>query len=346
MMRVALVTEQLRRPTPGGIGRYTACLRDALEGRRDVEVEDVQGRLPTEIAARLWSFGVPRHLGADVVHATSFAFPRTIPRVPTTVFVHDLLWRGVGSTSLNARGHRFHDRGLRHAAMRASRLLVPSHTVRRALVDEGISPGDVVVTGEGADHLPLRPRQVTEHVVLSVGTLEPRKNLPRLLMAFEEVRRTISEPVVLRLVGSDSWRGSAGLPRELPDGVEAVGTVSDDRLAELLSSATVFVYPSMGEGFGLPPVEAMRAGVPVVCAPMPSVLERTDEDASGRLPDDGLPFEAVEATDVSSISRALQHVLGSADRRSELSELGSAWVQDLTWDAVARRHVEVWEELL
>ncbi len=346
MMKVGLVTEHLRRATPGGIGRYTACLRDALEGRSDVEVEGVQGRLPTEITARLWAFGVPRHAGVDVLHATSFAYPRTVPRVPMTVFVHDLLWRGVGSASLNARGHRFHERGLYHAARRASRLLVPSHAVRRALVDEGISPHDIVVTGEGADHLPLRERHVTGNVVLSVGTLEPRKNLPRLLTAFEEVRRSFGEPLVLKLVGSDSWRGQAGLPRDLPDGVEAIGEVSDDRLAELLSSASVFVFPSMGEGYGLPPVEAMRAGVPVVCAPMPSVLERADDDASGRAPEGAVPFEEVDPTDVSSITAALQRVLGSADRRSELSALGSAWVRDLTWHDVAQRHVEVWEELL
>ncbi len=346
MMRIGLVTEQLRRPTPGGIGRYTSSLRDALEARRDVEVEAVQGRLPTELTAKLWSSGIPRHLGVDVLHATSFAFPRTLPRVPTTVFVHDLLWRGVGSVSLNARGRRFHERGLHRAATRAGRLLVPSHAVRRALVDEGVPPGAVVVTGEGADHLPVRPRQVTEHVVLSVGTLEPRKNLPRLLTAFDQVRRTLGEPVVLRLVGSDSWRGRAGLPRDLPDGVEAVGAVSDDRLADLLASATVFVYPSMGEGYGLPPVEAMRAGVPVVCAPMPSVVERTAGDVDGQPADDGLPFESVDATDVSSISRALLQVLGSADRRTELSELGATWVRDRTWRGVAQRHVQVWEELL
>ncbi len=346
MMKVGLVTEQLRRPTPGGIGRYTACLRDALEGRGSVEVEAVQGRLPTEITTRLWASGVPRRTGVDVLHATSFAYPRTVPRVPTTVFIHDLLWRGIGSATLNSRGRRFHERGLRNAALQASRILVPSHAVRRSLVDEGFSARDVIVTGEGADHLPQRRREVTGNVVLSVGTLEPRKNLPRLLAAFDQVRGSFGKPLVLKLVGSDSWRGHAGLPRDLPDGVEAIGAVSDERLAELLSSASVFVYPSMGEGYGLPPIEAMRAGVPVVCAPMPSVLERVGEEAGGRGPQDSPPFEEVDPTDVSSIAAALQRVLGSVDRQSELSALGSAWVRDLTWDDVAQRHVRVWEELL
>ena len=344
-MRVGLVTEQLRRRTPGGIGRYTECLRDALEARGDLELDCIQGRLPTEITTRLWSVGVPRLVRADIVHGTSFAFPRTVPRAPTTVFVHDILWRGVGSATLNPRGLRFHERNLRRAATQAARLLVPSQAVRNALVDDGIAPGVVVVTGEGADHLPLVYRQVDEHVLLSVGTFEPRKNLPRLLAAFDQVRRSMDEPVVLRLVGSDSWRGRSGLPQDLPEGVEVVGAVTDERLADLLSSATLFVYPSMGEGYGLPPIEAMRAGVPVVCAPMPSVLERAGDDQNGRLSGDDLPFEPVDPADVTSISQALQHVLGSADRRSDLTARGHAWVQGLRWEDVTQRHVDVWEEL-
>ncbi len=345
-MRVGLVTEQLRRRTPGGIGRYTACLRDALEARDDLEVDYIQGRLPTQITTRLWSAGVPRFVRADIVHGTSFAFPRTVPRAPTTVFVHDVLWRGIGSSTLNQQGLRFHERGLRRSVRQARRLFVPSHAVRNALVDDGIAPGAVVVTGEGADHLPLLDPRSDGLILLSVGTLEPRKNLSRLLAAFDLVRRSMNEPLVLRLVGSDSWRGQSGLPRDLPEGVEVIGKVTDERLAELLSSATVFVYPSMGEGYGLPPIEAMRAGVPVVCSPMPSVLERPGVDPDGRLSGDVLPFEPVDPADVSSISRALQRVLGSVDRRSELTARGHAWAQQLSWHDVAQRHVDVWEELL
>ena len=155
----------------------------------------------------------------------------------------------------------------------------------------------------------------------------------------------MADPVVLRLVGSESGRGSSGLPRDLPEGVDVVGPVTDQRLAELLSSATVFVYPSLGEGFGLPPIEAMRAGVPVVCAPMPSVLERFGEAPERQLAGDELPFEPVDPADVSSITRAVQQVLESADRRSALTARGHAWADELRWQDVAQRHVEVWEEL-
>ncbi len=344
MINVALVTEQLRRSSPGGIGRYTSCLRDALAARADVNLATVHGRLPTELTTRLWATGVPARISGDIMHATSFAFPRVIGRARTTVFVHDVLWEGVGATSLTPRGRRFHERGLQNAVAQADRLLVPSQPVRDALVAHGVSEHRVVVTGEGADHLAVHPRTVGDPVLLSVGTLEPRKNLARLLAAFETVRPTVRGGVVLRIVGSDEWRGVPGLPAVLPEGVEVVGAVSDEQLAVLLASATAFIYPSLGEGYGLPPVEAMRAGVPVVCSPMPSVLERSTDEAANGSPQ-AAAFESVDPTDVDSIAAGLTRVLASADRRAELSSLGAQWVAECTWARAAQRHVAAWETL-
>ena len=344
MIRVALITEQLRRPTPGGIGRYATCLHDALRSRSDVDVEAVQGRLPTEITTRIWSAGFPRYVDADIVHATSFSFPRTVGRARTTVFIHDVLWRGAGLRSLTARGLRFHERGLKLALSRADRILVPSFAVRDALVAGGVGANAVVVTGEGADHLPVRPRALGGSVVLSVGTLEPRKNLPRLLAAFDDVRRRMNDPVVLRIVGSNSWRAEPGLPAELPDGVELIGSVTDEQLAELFASATAFVFPSMGEGYGLPPVEAMRAGVPVVCAPVPSVVESLT-DGGGPIDAARQAFESIDPTDVASIARGLERVLRSDERRSELTARGFDWASGRTWANVAQRHMDLWAAL-
>ena len=344
MIDVALVTEQLRRTSPGGIGRYASCLREALAVRPDVRLTSVQGRLPTEIVTRLWSVGVPRRISADVMHATSFAFPCVVGRARTTVFVHDVLWRGVGAATLTPRGRRFHDAGLDRAIARAERLFVPSRAVRDVLVGDGVTPKTIVVTGEGADHLPVLPRSVSEHVLLCVGTLEPRKNLPRLLAAFDSLRRTMNEPVALRIVGSAAWRGQSGLPDALPDGVEVVGAVTDGQLAELLASATAFVYPSMGEGFGLPPVEAMRAGVPVVCSPMPSVRESCSA-GDGKSESVRSAFESVDPTDVASIAAGMARVLGSADLRDELAARGRDWIAECTWANAAQRHVDAWEAM-
>lgn len=341
MKRVGLVTEQLRRPAPGGIGRYVSSLLHALQATGDVEVTDIVGFLPSILTSRLWPNGVPVRARADLVHATSFAFPRTIPARPTTVFVHDVLWRRQETSSLNRRGIAFHERGLRRTISMADRILVPSTDVAVTLALNGVAPNRVVVTGEGADHLPLRLRRSDgPPVLLAVGTFEPRKNLPRLLAAFASVRHRLPEGTTLQLVGSDAWRGVAGLSKERPGGVQILGPVDDERLADLYAGASAFVYPSLGEGFGLPPLEAMRAGVPLISAPVPSIMEPNEGDTTS-VP----PAQLVDPLDVASIAEALVLVLANSDRRGELTEAGTSWVATRTWADVAQRHLTVWRQL-
>ena len=343
MKRVGLVTEQLRRPTPGGIGRYASSLRSALQGTDGVEVKDIVGVLPSAVTSRLWAMGIPTRARADLVHATSFAFPRTVPWRPTTVFVHDLLWRQDHIASLNRRGIAFHERGLRRAITRADRILVPSAAVATALTGDGVAANHIVVTGEGSDHLALRPRRSGgAPVLLSVGTLERRKNLGRLLAAFASVRQLLPEGTTLQLVGSDAWRGAPGLPTELPAGVEVLGVVDDDRLADLYAGATAFVYPSLGEGFGLPPLEAMRAGVPLISAPVPSIVESINDDALSLLED---RVQLVDPFDVTSIAEALVIVLTNLDRQCQLTDGGRNWAASRPWADVAQRHLAVWQQL-
>jgi glycosyltransferase involved in cell wall biosynthesis len=330
MKRLGLVTEQLRRPTPGGIGRYVSCLRDALAATGEIELRELQGRL-------LWSAGMPTFASVDLLHATSFAFPRTLRPHPMTVFVHDLLWRSRdASGSLNARGAAFHDAGLTRSAQHADRILVPSTSVAEALALAGIAPERIIVTGEGCDHLPVKPR-VTDAppMLLGVSTFEPRKNLARLLAAFSRARNDLPLGTTLQIVGSDAWRGTAGLPNEIPPGVIVLGAVDDERLADLYAEATAFVYPSLGEGFGLPPLEALRAGVPVISSAVPSLTE------AGQIS----PAEIVDPTDVDSIARGMIRVLTSETRRDELVRWGSDWTTSRTWAAVAEKHLAVWRSL-
>ena len=128
-MRVAIVTEQLRRPTPGGIGRYVASLLAALEQHPDVETTAVAGVLPPPLTSRLWEMGLPIYKRADILHATAFSFPRVIPSAPTTVFVHDLLWRHGGPASLSPCGVAFHERALARVIEADFVVLVPSQVV-------------------------------------------------------------------------------------------------------------------------------------------------------------------------------------------------------------------------
>lgn len=352
VLRVAMVTEQLRRATPGGIGRYVDSLDGALADVDAVTIERVHGRLPTELTTRLWELGLPIHTRADVLHTTSFAIPRMLPTRPMTAFVHDVLWRGAGATTLNARGAAFHERGLRHVRDKARLVFVPSHTVAASLRDAGIPADRIRITGEGSDHLPNLARHEQEPFLLSVGTFEPRKNLATLLHAYAIVRGQLPDCPRLRLVGSGDWRGAPGLPSVLPEGVEVVGAVPDHALAGLLAGATAFVFPSLAEGFGLPPMEAMRAGVPVISSAVPSVVERADDldrpvgqpieqagaHRSGHV-------ELVEPADPTSIASAIVRVLQSPDRRRELSEAGRQWAAASTWERVAARHIQGWREL-
>jgi glycosyltransferase involved in cell wall biosynthesis len=350
MIRVGVVTEQLRRPTPGGIGRYAQSLVDSLRSlplASEITVDEVQGRrLPTELTSKLWSLGVRIPVSAQVLHATSFAWPQTIPRRPTTVFVHDLLWRNevLGAGALNERGRRFHDNGLRNS-MRAEHIFVPAHSVAQALIADGVRADQVTVTGEGADHLPVRVRTEREPYLLSVGTFQPRKNLGRLLAAYTELRTRHAGTPALTLVGSDNWRGVAGLPSELPAGVNVVTDVSDDALADLYAGATAFVFPSLGEGYGLPPLEAMRAGVPTICSPMPSISEPVGPDQR-EAPTNPQHVALVDPTSVESLVGVMERVLTSVEYRSELVHYGTQWAGERTWRSTAQRHLDVWKELV
>ncbi len=340
MMRVGIVTEQLRRPTPGGIGRYASALLGALDERSDIDAVAITGVLPPNVTSRLWAAGGVIRKRTDLLHATSFSYPRVVPGIPTTVFVHDVLWRGAGSGALNPRGMAFHERGLARVLRRGGAVLVPSDAVAADLVACGLNKGLVTVTGEGSDHLPIVARTVGEPYLLSVGTFEPRKNLRRLLAAYELLRGHINPAPPLRLVGSDAWRGTAGFPNNLPVGVEIVGRVNDDELAGLYAGATAFVYPSLGEGFGLPPLEAMRAGVPTICSAVPSVMESVGGQAPG-----GDHVFVVDPHDTESIMDAMRSVLADPARAEEVAANGKVWADRRTWANVAERHVQIWKTL-
>ena len=340
MMRVGIVTEQLRRPTPGGIGRYATSLLQALQQRADIDAVAIAGVLPPNVTSRLWAAGGVIRKRTDLIHATSFSYPRVVPRIPTTVFIHDVLWRGAGSDALNPRGIAFHERGLARVVRGGGAVLVPSEAVAAGLIKCGVDGGLVTVTGEGSDHLPIGTRTVAEPYLLSVGTFEPRKNLRRLLAAYELLRQHINPAPPLRLVGSDAWRGMAGLPSTLPVGVEIIGRVNDDELAGLYAGASAFVYPSLGEGFGLPPLEAMRAGVPTICSAVPSVMESIGGQATG-----GEHALLVDPNNTESIMHAMHSVLTDRVRAEGLAVNGKAWAELRTWAKVAERHVQLWRKL-
>jgi glycosyltransferase involved in cell wall biosynthesis len=348
-VRVLVVAEQLRRPVPGGIGTYIRGLLGALEGadvtlwasrppRRGADPLAALGRpvvtsaLPAPALVRAWDRGLVRPPGRpDAVHATSFAVPPA-GGAPLSAMVHDLAWRHFPDAYPD-RGRSWHEAALGRVMDRAQMMVVPSSAVADDLLAAGAPAARVEVIEEGCDHLApadddgasalLAGLGVTGDFLLTVSTLEPRKNLPRLLAAYDSVHDRLPP---LLVVGPTGW-GPAVRPGP---GVVLAGPVGGGILTALFTRARLLAYVPLREGFGLPVVEAMSCGTPVVASPVPSA--------------GGAALE-VDPFDVDAIAAAL--VVAATDdlRRSDLVDAGRARAAGLTWAAAARGHVQLWAAL-
>ncbi len=372
---VLLVAEQLRRPVPGGIGTYVRGLLSGLaaleaEGRPVPPVTLFASRpppgpdpvaalgpplrssaLPGPLLVRAWDRGLagPPAL-APLVHAPSLAVPPARPGVPLVVAVHDLAWRRVpGATT--ARGRRWHEAALGRALRRGTAFVVPSEPVAADLAAAGAPPDRIRLVPEGADHLAppdgagaaelLARLGVDGPFLLTVSTLEPRKNLGRLLTAHDRALARLPGPWPLLVVGPRGWGGADGSGAPGPDEarplVRFTGPVSDGVLAALYTRAALFCYVPLAEGYGLPPLEAMSAGVPVVASSaVPSVV-----------PDPGgAPCAlVVDPGDEVALAGALVEGAGDADRRAALVAAGRERARVRTWRAAAEGHLALWAEV-
>jgi alpha-1,3-rhamnosyl/mannosyltransferase len=168
--------------------------------------------------------------------------------------------------------------------------------------------------------------------VLAVGTLEPRKNLPRLVQAYATLDPELQSRHRLVVVGALGWEAGPTLNalRSLGERCTMLGFVSDDALEELYRRCAVFCYPSLGEGFGLPVLEAMAAGAAVVTSNVSSLPEVG-----------GSAAEYVDPTDVASIAAGLRRVLCDDSLRARLSRDGVARAAEFSWESFAERVLEV-----
>jgi glycosyltransferase involved in cell wall biosynthesis len=170
--------------------------------------------------------------------------------------------------------------------------------------------------------------------VLAVGTLEPRKNLPRLVTAYSELDAATQSRHPLVVVGALGWETGETIDALLRLGERAIllGHISDAALAELYRRCSVFCYPSLGEGFGLPVLEAMAAGAAVLTA------------ANSSLPEvGGDAVEYADASDVASIAAGLERLLDSPARRDELGALALERAREFSWARFAERTLAVLE---
>ena len=356
-----MVAEQLLRPVPGGVGRYVRALASHLPVEAAVDrgaVEFLVARHPPD---RLAAVGLPaastRRLAwpGRLVTRTWVTLrrpalpgelldrPRPGPRDqrrraprrgagrwsrPSTTWPS-----GTSRRPIRPAGRRYHERSARIVADEAARVLVPSEATARDLaelygVDRGrvtITPLGVEVPAEpdraGAERL-LRDLGVRGPFLLAVGTLEPRKNLPRLLDAFGEVTDELPGHWLV-VVGPVGW-GPRLRPTWDSVRVKLAGPVGDALLHALYQAADGLAYPSLYEGFGLPVLEAMANGIPVLTSDRSSLPEVAGDAAL-----------LVDPLDRSAIAAGLVRLAGDDDLRRRLVEAGRRRAAGFTWRATA-----------
>jgi len=354
-MRIACHAGQLLQPVPGGIGRYVTELLQELPATGGEAVAFAAGPRPSRAPKRIpWiDLGRPHgsvryelwnrtrrpavRIDADVVHAPSLAVP-PVRGAPLAVTVHDVAFLRLPENTTR-RGARFHRRGLEIARKEASLVLTPSSFTRVELMREGFEPEDVVVVPLGVDQPPDRDAAeldatvqrlgATRPYILTVGTVEPRKDLPTIVAAHERLRAKHSD-LELFIVGTPGWGEVRGIDRP---GVRAVGWLPDDDVDALYRRACACVIASRYEGFGLPALEAMARGAPLVAAD-DSALPEVVGDA-------GLLFPP---GDVDALTDTIEQVLDDDALRTKLQRLGPARAATQTWAASAVAHMDAFRQ--
>ena len=283
----------------------------------------------------------------DVVHATDIVSPLAV-RVPTVMTVHDLsfLIFPEHHTVLNRANLAF---VTPRAARRASRVIADSQATARDLTSRCAVPAAKIrVIYPACDHERFHPMP-DEHsaptltrlglrrpYILFVGTWEPRKNLIALLESFAALAAE-GVPHRLVLAGATGWKHHAAERRlrelGLEERVDRPGRVPDADLATLYRAASVFVYPSLYEGFGLPPLEALACGVPVVTSNVSSLPEVVGEAAL-----------SVSPGDIGALTGAIRAALTSAEVRARLAAEGPRRAAAFTWTKTARETAAVYRE--
>jgi glycosyltransferase involved in cell wall biosynthesis len=296
----------------------TIAVRTPRLGRRGpprIPAVALAARRSTELQERL------REL--DVVH-----YPLTVPvpktGVPRVVTLHDFQHHDFPENFSRSR-RVFRSRAYDGAAQEAQAVIVASEFVRAQAVDLLVLDGSQVhVIAHGVEHDVFKPSdEPREQFLLYPARPWPHKNHARLLEAFGELRR---ERPDMRLTLAGDWNGSM----LVPEGVDFLGYVSRDELADLYRRAACLVFPSLYEGFGLPVLEAMASGCPVAASDRGAIPEVCGDAAVLFDPDD-----------VHAIANGVREALARAD---ELCKRGIAHAAAFTWEDTARRHEAVYRQ--
>ena len=333
-----------------GIARYVTQLDKALvdsgvelrrfavgRGRHPAPASTRRFRVPLRVLQRTWKllpFPRAEQIAgpADVVHVTDALPPPT--RLPLVLTVHDL--DALDRAELHGpRARSLQAEQLAAARERADEVIAISAVTAAALQARGVDGDRISVVHLALTELPVSdPRLVpTEPYLLAVGTVDARKGLDVLIEAFGRARL---DGVRLVIAGPDGHRAddtrAAMAAAGVTDRVVLPGRVTDAELAALYRGAMAYCLPSRAEGFGLPVLEAMAAGAPVIASDLPVVRE---------LVGDGAIF--VEVGHVDAWATALERLVADDAVRARLSSAGPSIASRYTWEATARATMKVYE---
>lgn len=351
---------------PGGIARYTEALAQALarigaeddfvllvgrKERRQIVPGLRQRRLLTPPHHRLEQIALPLELafaGLDLLHSPDF-IPPFYRRCLAVITVHDLAFLRFPET-VTEDSRRYYGQ-LERAVQSADGIIAVSEATRRDLAEMlGLAPERVRVIHHAADDgfRPLdgeaverfrRQRGLPQGFILWVGTLEPRKNLSTLLRALRclKEREPALSPMLV-LAGARGWLYEDDLrlveKLRLSENVMHLGPVSFGELPLLYNAARLFVFPSLYEGFGFPPLEAMACGTPVVSSSssaMPEVL--------------GDAAILLDPRDVDGFAAAMMRMLEDEVLRREMRHRGLAQAASFSWERTARQTLALYREV-
>ena len=370
-MRIGLDGMPLAQPKTG-VGIYTIELATAMANLAPHDTFELvsplpfQGSIPTEtkpanlnfiyskpsvFGRRWWTIGLPsfiRRHPMDLFHGTNYEVPVRASG-PSVITIHDLSLL-LHSNTHDARAVRRARLKLPLMIRKATCVITVSEVVRREVCEHlKVQPDRVFA-------VPLAPRNnfvrastdeaigalqrlgIGEDFLLFVGTVEPRKHLRVLLQALEQIVRTTELRPRLVVAGPMGWKVdqfmselSKSPVREL---VQLTGYVSDEDLRALYSSCSLFIYPSIYEGFGLPPLEAMACGAPVIASRVPSVAEARDG------------VRLIDPHDVDDLARNIVGLLNDKAARDSLSTAGLKHASKFSWAHTAQATLEVYAEAM
>lgn len=304
----------------------------------------------SSVRGHWWSVGLPlyaRRAAFDLFHGTNYELPLWRRRT-TVLTIHDLSVLRFPELHRPRLARRARLR-LPMAARSAHAIITPTEAIREEVCQHlKVKPAKVTAIHEAPraffqpiawdDTASVRRRlELEDNFLLFVGTLEPRKNLLSLLRAFALLLGNSKHRPQLVIAGGEGWlmEQTLAFARSTPIAERLVfaGYLADDELRALYSSCKVFIYPSLYEGFGLPPLEAMACGAPVIAGRVAALQEVLSDSAL-----------LIEPLDVDSLSRAIVELLHNERRRSELGAAGQKRAAQFSWDRAARETYDLYQE--